>query len=399
MGASCIRVLGVQSLKIADLIGGVQTAATRIFPEREFLHYKNSVGMQVLRVSTRAQVLGAIGAAALTAYVGLGTVSLAQQATVEIHAESEIAESEAEVAAMRAEVAALKSDVETAALRLEQRQQFLAALIAGDADVGELAEMMPKTESAPTESASLLEPFAEMEAEQFAFVSQATTAAEARFRDAQATLDKLGLQPQRFIQQSAIAMGGPEVPADAEGGPLENAEPQFKQLFMSWKKLDLLEKGMAAVPSFKPVKSYTYTSSFGVRLDPFKGTTAMHQGVDMAGPVGETVYAAADGDVIRAGRFGGYGNFIEIDHGKGITTRYAHLSRIGVKKGDRVARGEKIAGMGSTGRSTGSHLHYEVRIDGKAVNPMPFLEASNYVMAAQDRSVETGQGGPEVAAN
>ena len=95
----------------------------------------------------------------------------------------------------------------------------------------------------------------------------------------------------------------------------------------------------------------------------------------MAGAVGEPVLAAGEGRVVRAGWHGGYGKLVEIAHGKGLTTRYAHLSRLDVKKGDRVKPGEQIGGMGSTGRSTGSHLHYEVRLDGRAVNPMPFLEA------------------------
>jgi murein DD-endopeptidase MepM/ murein hydrolase activator NlpD len=122
----------------------------------------------------------------------------------------------------------------------------------------------------------------------------------------------------------------------------------------------------------------------------------MHRGVDLAGPVGEDIYAAADGVVVAAGyHSGGYGRFIEIDHGAGIVTRYGHLSRIGVRKGDAVKRGEDIGGMGSTGRSTGSHLHYEVLIDGDQVNPMPFLEASDYVLAVQDRASATALGGPE----
>jgi murein DD-endopeptidase MepM/ murein hydrolase activator NlpD len=173
---------------------------------------------------------------------------------------------------------------------------------------------------------------------------------------------------------------------DGLGGPFDSAQgdPTFKQLFNSWKKLDNLSDGAIAVPSDKPVKTAAFTSGYGVRSDPFRGASAMHAGIDLAGPVGTPIYATADGVVRQAGwNSGGYGNLIEIDHGRGIETRYAHLSKITVRDGQRVKRGELIGRMGSTGRSTGSHLHYEVRIDGRAVNPVPFMKATDYLIAMQ----------------
>jgi|TARA_R100000501_G_scaffold17834_1_gene34249 murein DD-endopeptidase MepM/ murein hydrolase activator NlpD len=358
----------------------------KVFQDREFLHYNGEKGMSVLKISARTQMsAAAVGVALLGSVTGLAATAGPDEALLQ-----ELVESRAEARAMRAKVATIENDVMMQTARMEQRQQFLASLFEGDASLDQLAAIMPKSGTAVVESASLMKPFQKLEQEQLAFVEQAATAAEARYRDKSASLRDLGLRPERFMRQSQ-AMGGPEIAADAQGGPLESAEPRFAQLFMSWKKLDLLEKELSAVPSFKPVKAYTYTSGYGVRFDPFKGTTAMHQGVDMAGPVGETIYAAAEGKVIRAGRTGGYGNMVEIDHGKGLTTRYAHMSRLGVKAGDRVTRGEEIGGMGSTGRSTGSHLHYEVRIDGKSVNPMPFLEAADF--AANNSGTMTGIGG------
>ena len=175
---------------------------------------------------------------------------------------------------------------------------------------------------------------------------------------------------------------------DAQGGPFE-ASPEgdetFAKLFKSWKRLDNLQDGAIAVPSDKPVRLASLTSSYGTRSDPFKGRRAQHNGIDLAGPIGTPIYATADGIVKRAGwNSGGYGNFIEIDHGKGITTRYAHLSKVQVRAGERVERGVQIGKMGSTGRSTGSHLHYEVRIDGRAVNPIPFMKSTDYLVAMQN---------------
>jgi len=186
--------------------------------------------------------------------------------------------------------------------------------------------------------------------------------------------------------------------AVSTASPGAKADPMFRSLFDGWKKMDAVPTGgILAVPSQKPVKDFRYTSSFGVRSDPFRGSAAMHPGLDMAAPVGTPVYATADGIVSRAERAGGYGNLVQLEHGKGLETRYGHLSQILVHDGQRVHRGDLIALMGSTGRSTGSHLHYEVRIDGRAVNPMPFLQTADYMTALQNRTAPIHQGEPQMA--
>jgi murein DD-endopeptidase MepM/ murein hydrolase activator NlpD len=207
------------------------------------------------------------------------------------------------------------------------------------------------------------------------------------------------MAPERFVSRR-LAMGGPYEPVETGSSvPDVDADRQFRALFMTWKKLDTLERGVIAIPSTQPVQQMSYTSNYGVRTDPFRGTAAMHAGVDIPGAIGTPVYATADGIVSRAERAGGYGNLIEVDHGRGIATRYGHLSKVLVGANARVVRGQLIALMGSTGRSTGSHLHYEVRIDGHAVNPMPFLQSADFLRSVQDRTLASGQGigGPRVA--
>jgi murein DD-endopeptidase MepM/ murein hydrolase activator NlpD len=214
--------------------------------------------------------------------------------------------------------------------------------------------------------------------------------ARQRYLITEQEIRRLGLRPERLAQGG---MGGPFEPAG------ERAEdPNFKALFLSWKKLESLEQGTIAIPSVEPVHGTNFTSGYGVRSDPFKGRAAMHAGIDLAGPHGTPIYATADGTVERAEwNSGGYGNLVEITHGRGIQTRYGHLTRYIVNAGQKVKRGQLIAYMGSTGRSTGSHLHYEVRIDGKAVNPVPFLQSSDYLQAVQRRAAAATQvalGGP-----
>jgi murein DD-endopeptidase MepM/ murein hydrolase activator NlpD len=215
-------------------------------------------------------------------------------------------------------------------------------------------------------------------------------AAQRRFQLTASEVRRLGLDPSRM----QTGVGGPFEAVET----VRAADPAFKALFNSWTKLDRLEQGTVAIPSTEPVRGTNFTSGYGVRSDPFKGRAAMHAGIDLAGPIGTPIYATADGIVQRSEyNNGGYGNLVELDHGHGIQTRYGHLSKSMVAAGQRVKRGDMIALMGSTGRSTGSHLHYEVRIDGKAVNPVPFLQSTSYLQSVQQRAAAATRiaiGGP-----
>jgi murein DD-endopeptidase MepM/ murein hydrolase activator NlpD len=265
----------------------------------------------------------------------------------------------------------LAAATEQRARLIEQRQKLLATMLAG----GEVdPAALPDSSDAGALPASIAAPLERAEGQLATEETAATERLEQRYRTATRELRKLGLSPQR------IAVGGPFEPAT-------RSDPTFKALFNSWKKLDSLQDGVIAVPSDKPVKAAEFTSSFGVRNDPCGRGAAMHAGIDLAGPVGTPIYATADGTVAEAAYHnGGYGNLIKLDHGRGIETRYGHLSAFTVRPGDRVKRGQMIGHMGSTGRSTGSHLHYEVRIDGRAVNPIPFMRSTDYLVAIKSRN-------------
>lgn len=279
---------------------------------------------------------------------------------------------------------------ELRAQQIEKRQELLTAMLAGaDVTDAQLAEL----EMRPQGSTGLDMRLTRAEQVQVMQAAAAARALDSRYEHATAELQKLGIAPAR-LEEGGV--GGPFEPA-AKG------DPTFKQLFMSWKKLDTLQDGAIAVPSDKPVKAAAFTSGYGVRSDPFQGRSAMHAGIDLSGPMGTPIYATADGLISDAAyNSGGYGNLVKIDHGRGIETRYGHLSAIGVRAGQRVSRGQLIGRMGSTGRSTGSHLHYEVRIDGRPVNPVPFMKSTDYLVAMQRKAgaapmEQIALGGPEKA--
>jgi murein DD-endopeptidase MepM/ murein hydrolase activator NlpD len=171
------------------------------------------------------------------------------------------------------------------------------------------------------------------------------------------------------------AVGGPFVPyrLPANANPFER---QVHRVTLERLQADELAHEMAALPIRKPVPGeLDETSSFGVRMDPFLNRPAMHTGIDFRGTIGEPVRTTASGTVTVAGWSGGYGRLVEIDHGNGLSTRYGHLSEIEVKIGQKVRIGQEIGRLGSTGRSTGPHLHYETRVNGEAVDPARFLRA------------------------
>jgi len=173
----------------------------------------------------------------------------------------------------------------------------------------------------------------------------------------------------------AGAVGGPFVPVSLPA-PNQSFERALSQVNIARAYADKLNATLVTVPLRAPVAGeIDETSPFGVRVDPFLRIPAMHTGIDFRGDMGEPIHATAAGTVTSAGWSGGYGNMVEVDHGNGLATRYGHLSAIDVKVGQTIRIGQVIGRLGSTGRSTGPHVHYETRVNGEAVNPAKFLDA------------------------
>ena len=203
-------------------------------------------------------------------------------------------------------------------------------------------------------------------------------------------LDKMfrsaGLNTDTIINQvrrGYSGQGGPLTPlsfsSSGDTGIAPDAE-RANRILNQLDQLNIYRIAAQKAPFATPVKSgFRFTSGFGVRRDPKTGGRRMHEGVDFAGPVGTPLYATADGTVIHAGWQSGYGRLVKIQHEFGIETRFAHLSKINVNVGQRVSRGDRIGDMGASGRVTGPHLHYEVRVGGQAVNPMIYIKAANDV--------------------
>jgi murein DD-endopeptidase MepM/ murein hydrolase activator NlpD len=222
-----------------------------------------------------------------------------------------------------------------------------------------------------------------------------------------AAVISVGFAPAAFANTATAATNAdnfriPPEEVEANKTALGISDPQFRSLHNSWGRSgDAPKKADISIPSINPVEVMRLSSQYGYRTDPFQGRRKNHKGIDIPGPVGTPIYATADAIVGRAQWVSGYGKYVELEHGNAIQTRYGHLSAMNVTSGQRVKQGDIIGFMGSTGRSTGSHLHYEVRIAGEPVNPTSFLapkaapapNANTTLIAAKDAATPA-IGGP-----
>lgn len=227
------------------------------------------------------------------------------------------------------------------------------------------------------------------------FVRENLNAMAIKLGQMQAQLTHLDSLGERLTKMSGVLPASRSAGDDRRGGPLVKATPMSpadlkialdalsREIEDRGDTLSMIESQLldervrkSMLPTTLPVTGQWNASSFGWRIDPFTGERAMHEGVDFAADPGTPIYTAAAGMVITAERHPDYGNMVEIDHGNELTTRYAHASKILVKVGTLVRRGQKIAESGSTGRSTGPHMHFEVRLRGIAQNPNRFLESA-----------------------
>ncbi|MEM8787238.1 MAG: DUF5930 domain-containing protein [Pseudomonadota bacterium] len=289
--------------------------------------------------------------------------------------------------------------LETALAAPEQPPTVPAAPAAGTGHAQTLAAVTDALQSAVRERDAQRESLIRLENElaamdlrmqiaqdrQVRMVASLEDAVQTSFAPLEAMFERAGLDVETLISEvrtSYTGFGGPN-----GGEPLALArlgnpslDARLSDLIADLERMDTMRIAAARVPYTMPVRAaHRFTSGFGTRRDPRTGGRRAHNGIDLAGPRGTPILSTADGSVVFAGRQSGFGNLVRIRHAHGFETLYAHLNKIHVKVGDRIARGDHIGDMGTTGRSTGVHLHYEVRLHGKPVNPMIYIKAAKDV--------------------
>lgn len=218
----------------------------------------------------------------------------------------------------------------------------------------------------------------ELESENEAIIERVRIRTAGRIDDLESIIRQTGLDPDKLQQQAAKddklkAEGGPMIPAD-----FSTMREDEQAMYEGLQQLSTLQLIVGDMPLGVPMHNAQEQSGFGHRIDPFTRHLAFHAGLDMSGPSGAEIISTADGTVVSAGRNGAYGNSVDVDHGLGLTTRYGHMSRILVSRGQSVRKGEVLGIQGSTGRSTGAHVHYEVRYHDDPMDPKNFVTVGRY---------------------
>lgn len=349
-----------------------------LFRDHE-IYVRTGGDVRFLRLSAALQRRVANIAASVIALWLLATIALVGWNAYSSWHNRDVAVRAVAVEAAEAKVAAERESVESIAASLDARQDYLEATVSAHFPNDPAAA--PERPAATTTNAPAGDQISRLRAigeRQQRLVVSLTQAVAQRSARAEAALRTVGIR----APTSSAGQGGPFIPANRRAVPMPR-DPAFRALAAQIDRMEMLEQLLIALPSNLPADRMELSSGFGYRHDPFNGRGAMHAGLDFKGAHGSSIRAAAAGRVAFVGRKGGYGNAVEIDHGHGIMTRYAHLSGTDVRVGQTVTPGEHIARMGSTGRSTGTHLHFEVRVGGTAVNPRRFLEANPDVLEVQ----------------
>jgi murein DD-endopeptidase MepM/ murein hydrolase activator NlpD len=383
--------------------GGWQSRLRMLFPDREF--FMRSQGkVRFIKISSRLQMLAAAGVIALLLVWIVTMAGMAISQYISTRDRLALLDREAKVASSESRVSAYRKSVDSVAADLARRQDTIEKMVQAnvgdlpsDARVGETVSDSSQTAARTVDKVSMAVPgaagLARIEARQLAFIERLTRLADRRSVEATDKLRKLGLNPDGMLASlnDRSAQGGPLIAlsTSADG----KLDPRFERLGISLARMSVLERGVAGLPQFLPASLQYISSGFGYRSDPFSGAGAFHAGLDFRGPYGAPIYAAAKGTISFAGVRSGYGNCIEISHGNGMLTRYAHMSAFRATLGQQVAPGDVIGAIGSSGRSTGPHLHFEVRINDRPVNPRPFLEAAPHVF--EEASREPATAGPQ----
>ncbi|MEP2990852.1 MAG: peptidoglycan DD-metalloendopeptidase family protein [Parasphingorhabdus sp.] len=374
-----------------DTKPGLLARLDHMFTDREFfMRSHGQVRFLKFSATLQKRIAGAI-----VAVLGIWLVITLAMTVNQLTVSSErmaLAEKEAQLNSTETRVAAYKDSIDDVAADLNDRQNVLDQITKQFIGEEGTQPIAAESETLTTDEKTLLEntkkisaafpaasELAKFEARQLAFAKRLTRAAQKRTEEAEMAIRNFGLNPDKLSANlgSGAAMGGPLIPL-FEGD--DDIHPTLERLSNALQRMDALERTLLAIPSAMPANIANMSSNYGYRRDPFTGGGAMHNGIDFKGPHGEPILAAASGTVTHAGWQSGYGKTVEITHGNGLMTRYAHLSRIKVTTGQEVQQGLQVGAMGSTGRSTGTHLHFEVRLNGRAINPRPFLETNSDVL-------------------
>jgi murein DD-endopeptidase MepM/ murein hydrolase activator NlpD len=388
----------VSAQMVRDQLTRLRRFLEALFPERHLYVRSGGVVHGFVLTTGRQAAIGAAASAlalwtivctvaTLTAAVSPSAAELAAART-QAYYERLTADRQAKLNSAMAQLSDTNGTLSDLARSVENRHAALAMLFTEARGDPGAAQALTPAVLTTTANADPLSGVRAVEMDQDRLIARAETFAKSRADRLRLAFRLAGLDPSSFSPVSSDSLGGPLIEGNdprALAAVLDVDEgfaQRIQHAATDLADLQSLSGVVTALPLARPTTTGRLGSGFGPRIDPFTGRPAFHPGLDFPAPMMTPVYATAPGIVSFTGVRNGYGNVVEIDHGHGLKTRFAHLAAIWVTVGQHVAIGERLGGVGSTGRSTGPHLHYEVWVDGHVTDPERFLEAGQYVQQA-----------------
>jgi murein DD-endopeptidase MepM/ murein hydrolase activator NlpD len=375
----------------------IRRSLHELFPERH-LYVRSGGAMRAYVLSPNKQMIAAGGIAAAALWMGVCTAAMLVNALSATKADREIARTQAKYerwiadrqARLNSAVAQLNAaggNTQQLAAAVEKRHAALAMLLTGMKGAPGVSQALAPAVRLTSQPATSVGRIEMVQLSQDQLLDAADTYAKTRADRLRLAFRLAGLTPSAYLPKGG-ALGGPliETRDPRALAAVLDVQPDFAERVQraatDISEADALSRAAEKLPFARPTADREESSSYGVRVDPFTRRPAFHSGLDFPGGRMSPVAATGPGVVAFTGVRSGYGNTVEVDHGGGLKTRYGHLAAIAVHVGERVTIGQRLGGMGSTGRSTGTHLHYEVWLNGRPMNPERYLKAGAFVKAA-----------------
>lgn len=400
-------------MKISSIIKWLNVNADRFFPDRQ-LYFRANGDVRFISISQKIQILCSVLLIGFFSWIAVASYNYVYVSEIINQKNGEVEIADRNYNELEQQYNQLKNDIQKSASALEHRQQYIQQVLeenetlsepVPEPSMGETGLTDDDYDDAEDQGARndirdqaldrIYVDLKRLEMQQNNTVRMITEKVESRLTTLQSALASAGVGEEKILEladalpSSNKAQGGPFI--GLEGGINEAVvdSNSFDQLYTKKSYLEDLEMAINHMPIATPPEKHYISSKFGVRRDPITKKWATHKGIDMAGWRNTPINAGGDGIVKKAGRNGAFGLFIEIDHGNGFRSRYGHLSKLKVKKGEKVTENQLIGLMGSTGRSTSSHLHYEIWFNGKPIDPLKVIKAAKDVQKIKQQKFDS----------
>jgi len=400
-------------LKIDNIIKWLSEKADRYYPDRQ-LYFRTNGDVKFITISQKVQIGSSLFLLGFTIWFLVASYNYVYITEIIDEKNGEVKISSQNYLELEAQYNQLKNDIQKSATALEQRQQYIQQVLEEDGSLTKPTTQTPAFDNssgndedfdddADQQTRNIIRDkdldkifvgLKRIEMQQNTTVKMMMNKVDKKLAFMENVLDSAGISPDKILelsgdQPSAKAQGGPFIGLEEGINEASIDSSAFDELYIKRENLNNLEAAISYLPIAVPPEKYYISGKFGMRRDPITKKWANHKGIDMAGWHKTPIRSGGPGVVVRAGRFGTFGLYVEIDHGNGFRSKYGHLSQVKVKKGEKVTENQLIGLMGSTGRSVSTHLHYEIWFNGKPLDPLKVLKAAKDVQKIRQQSYDS----------